>query len=289
MADAHETITVMTDIPAAAIQSHHRLLLEEMGFTLEESGDNYYLYAIDPSLIVSSEFLNTLDDSVVAIPLIAEARKCADDEFIESVLKDILKSPIMADTPHIDLMASYRSNKARPGEHGGWAARIARHDVQYMNTADAFREWDSEPQRIKDIEAVCDLANRTAATAAEKEAVARLSDYVVNHPLVEYGEEGGEPDEHHAPYPVWEVQLPGFVGDGSTEQLILWVESPTSEEIDVLMPEGTAVRPLDNALREGTEARRSAGVDFFLPEEAMQLRSKAYELLRQTATANPGE
>ena len=185
---ADEVITVLQHIPDAAIQPIHRALLQEMGFGFEGL-DPVYIYGEDPSLYISDDFFVGLDEFSAALPLVIEAKKRAEDAFWIDVLQDILKSPAMVELHHIDVMASYTSGKARPGEHGSWAARISREIAQTMNTSDAFIEWDAEPQRIKDIEMLCDLAIRTAATTSEREAAARLGDYISNHPLVEYAED----------------------------------------------------------------------------------------------------
>lgn len=51
MANNYTTLTLLADVPTVAISNLHRVLLEAMGFGLEESDpDQTYIYAEDPHL-----------------------------------------------------------------------------------------------------------------------------------------------------------------------------------------------------------------------------------------------
>lgn len=110
------------------------------------------------------------------------------DAYWVDVLQAILKADAMKDVKHIDLMASYTCSKRRPGEHGGWSARITRDGSMFTGTHDAFRHWDQEYQLVTDLALLCDALNTVDTSTEQKEAQARVSDYITNHPAIEYAE-----------------------------------------------------------------------------------------------------
>ncbi len=186
MANNYETVTFLHNIPKEAIKPVHKLLLESMGFELEPSRDdsNIYLYSTEGTQEADlggvSLDHDDLDEETRNHPLFVRADEEGGVEWAE-VIQDILTGIDETVLPHIDVQASYVCDKARQGEHGGWCARVTRDGVRHGSTDQWFREWDAENSVLTDMETLVGALG-SSTDPAVLAAVARISDYVANHP-----------------------------------------------------------------------------------------------------------
>lgn len=200
-----ETVTVLTKIPERYISKAHIAMLLALGYALEGSAyvnaiegaaepeGSAYIYAEDPCGDLQEAIEYNLDEGGVRVlglsddcvhPLVKAAEA---GEWIDAtdVLQDILKGIPEGELQYIDVQASYTCDKARPGEHGGWAARIWRHGKRFGGTQQFFDGLNGENQRVNDLDVLCQIAARSAISDAEKAAVARTQDYIINHPALQ--------------------------------------------------------------------------------------------------------
>jgi len=193
MANNYSTVTFLTLIPTAAINALHKLLLERFGYECAPSDQGTepmtYIYSTDANsdIELDEEDIDGLTDKERDCHLMQLALEQRDLLTMEVVVQDILAGIPESEIQHVDVMASYVCDKARPGEHGGWSLRISRDRIQCKGTHGIFEEWDSETAHVLDLEKMCEaLSGHPDAVTAQ--AVARISDYISNHPAVEYGE-----------------------------------------------------------------------------------------------------
>lgn len=214
MASNYETVTTLCDIPEKYISKAHIAMLLALGYALEGSAyvrtiegaakpeGSAYIYAEESCGDLQDAIENNLDEGGARVlglsgdggadcvhPLVkaAEAGESID---AMDVLQDILKGVPESELQYIDVQAGYRCDKARPGEHGGWAARIWRNAKRFGGTQQFFDDLNGENQRVNDLDVLCQVAARASISDAEKAAVARISDYITNHPALE--DEGEE-------------------------------------------------------------------------------------------------
>lgn len=192
MSGNYETVTVMTLIPTDSIKPIHRLLLGAMHFEIHdnygaaESGASLgYIYGDDPVLPLQDFELDVHDDDAEitehSLYQLAYSKERQLD--LPDILQDILKGLDPAQYAHIDVMAGYHGDRSRQGEHGGWSTRIYRDSIKHETTVGLFNEWDTEDQRITDLERMC-LALNGHHDPKVAAAVARISDYITNHPAL---------------------------------------------------------------------------------------------------------
>lgn len=62
--------------------------------------------------------------------------------------------------------------------------RVYRDAVKHQSTQGLFNEWEGEDGRIHDLDTMC-LALSGHADPAVAAAVARITDYIINHPALE--------------------------------------------------------------------------------------------------------
>jgi hypothetical protein len=209
VANNYETVTVLKRIPEKYISKAHIAMLLALGYALEGSAyvstiesaaepeGSAYIYAEESCGDLRDAIENVIDedgrralglgddgeaDRVHPLVKAAEAGESID---AMDVLQDILKGIPESELQYIDVQAGYRCDKARPGEHGGWAARIWRNGKRFGGTQQFFDDLNGENQRINDLDVLCQVAARASITDAEKAAVARVTDHIANHPALE--------------------------------------------------------------------------------------------------------
>lgn len=184
MANNYETVTVLTEIPNDLIRPVHKVLLEGLGFEIyKDDKGTSYIYAEDAGNNFEGMDPDEYAAEVIFHPLFVAAMKDGDSIDLSDVLADMLRGADPAILPHIDVMAGYRCDKPRPGEHGGWSMRVTRDHIKHQSTHGLFNEWDTENQRITDLERMC-LALNGHHDPDVAAAVARISDYITNHPAL---------------------------------------------------------------------------------------------------------
>lgn len=212
MANSYQTWTLMDDIPAHLIPNTHKTLITEIfGFRTEsaptrpDAGEaiTTYIYGmseegnfdldsdmlaeqiadrIEPGMINLEEIHSDVLRERLKAVLDPEANAAGGDNIsVADILGDIVdKHP--TELPEIVIMSGYYCSKPRPGEFGGTVCRITPGRIQWRGTHQLIDELRVEDQRVLDIAALLDAQG--AGKAPPAEAVARLHDYVVNHPAI---------------------------------------------------------------------------------------------------------
>ncbi len=197
MSNNYETVTVMDTIPTSAIKPLHLALLTALAYSVVDFSTagqpaSSYIFGKDPLSTFDTEGLDDEVDAEAdrAHPLFQQAISGEMEVSLADILQDILKGLDPAQYPHVDVMASYTGSSPRAGDHGGYSMRVYRDAVKHQSTQGLFNEWEGEDGRIHDLDTMC-LALSGHADPAVVAAVARITDYIINHPALE-GEDDGD-------------------------------------------------------------------------------------------------
>lgn len=195
MANNYSTVTFLTLIPTDAIKPIHLLLLGRLGYECESYDRGSikpmtYIYSTEPNseIELDEDDEEALTEADKESPLFEAAFDGPDEITVETVVQDLLSGIAEAELLHVDVMASYVCDKARPGEHGGWSMRISRDGIKCQATHEIFAEWDREASHVLDLATMCEALSGHPDVATAQ-AVARISDYIGNHPAVECGDD----------------------------------------------------------------------------------------------------
>ena len=126
MADSYETATFMRNIPASAITPDRRRALKACGFSGHATLNGEVYFVAENGVTDAEkamEMFRSNGDEAAALEL----------EWTD-VVQSILRNLPEDEFPWIDVAAGYGCDKARPGEFGGWAARIYRDAVAWVDT-----------------------------------------------------------------------------------------------------------------------------------------------------------
>ena len=112
-----------------------------------EFDDKVYVYSESPCDPADS-ILGMSDSEVEAALALWEThpvgQRLIENDFtnvsVEEIFQDILRGLDRERYPHLDLLAGYWCDKARPGEFGGWAMRIWPDAIKFLHAADEIGE-----------------------------------------------------------------------------------------------------------------------------------------------------
>ena len=184
MADYYSQCVVQPSLPGWLVDKADRLALEGLGYTFEEDGYNWYLYARDGENSLALEinpnaWLAVFDEcypegvqrpawmislvahiqGAIAEDLALAEIEMADDKWTldwtaiplsgADILQGLLQKPVNTRelaVREITIEGSFSCSKFRPDGFGGWVEQITANGIRYDSTKEILERWAHEAE-----------------------------------------------------------------------------------------------------------------------------------------------
>jgi len=137
MANNYITLTITPCLPKEAISEKMRGWFEEAGFTLQTTGEKFYIFA-------DNNYPDLQDFEEAVLQEIAKEIGTEVVADMEELLQHILKHPACAEIECIEGEGATWCTKRRQGEFGGFCFLVTRQEILYENTYNILQNWKTQ-------------------------------------------------------------------------------------------------------------------------------------------------
>jgi hypothetical protein len=188
MADYYSQCVVQPSLPTGLVDAADRLVLEGLGYTFEEDGEDWYLFAAEGENsavygINPNDWLEVLDDVypegverpawLVMLATHLQAALNRDTNLCTMIASDwdldftavpltgadvfqgLLQKPVNSLDPErqvreITIEGSFSCSKMRPDGFGGWVEHITASGIRYDSTQEILERWSNDNEPVPD-------------------------------------------------------------------------------------------------------------------------------------------